>query len=294
MSFSLQDVINGLSLGGVYALLAVGFALIFGVLKFTNMAHGNSMMLCAYLSYFISLWLNANIIVTILLTGLAGGCLGLLIERIGFRRLMRKNANNLLFFVSSFIIGMLILNSVSVAFALRYFAYPKFFEQAYIKVGDYTVSTPTMMMFAVSVVLLGIITFMLYGTRYGIAVRALAQDRRTTGLMGVNVNLMIAATFFAAYFIGGIGGFFMGYRYGISTSLGSSMAKIMIASVIGGLGSVGGAVVGSVLLGMLEVILVKIPFIGEAYSSVVIFGLLIVLLVVRPRGIMGKFTAEKV
>lgn len=294
MSLTLQDFINGISLGGMYSLLAVGFALIFGVLKFSNLAHGNSMMLCAYLSYFIAQLFHANIFMTIILTGIAGGCLGLVIERVGFRRLLRKNANGLLFFVSSFIIGMLIENVASVVFQFRYFAYPKFFEKAYIKVGSYTVSTPSIVMLMVSVVLLGIISYLLYGTRYGVAVRALAQDRNTTGLMGVNSSALIAITFFAAYFIGGVGGFFLGYKYGITTGLGNVMSKIMIASVIGGLGSISGAVIGSILLGMLEVILIKIPLIGDAYSPVVIFCLLIVLLIIRPRGIMGKFTTEKV
>ena len=294
MTFTLQDIINGVSLGGIYALLAVGFALIFGVLKFSNFAHGNSMMLCAYLSYFISRLFKANLIVTILLTGIAGGILGLLIERFGFRRLLRKNAHSLLFFVSSFVIGMLIQNSASVIFALRYFAYPKFFQTAYLKVGGYAISTASLTMLVVSVLLLGVITFLLYRTRYGVAVRALAEDRKTTGLMGVNATFLIAATFFVAYFIGGVGGFFLGYRYGISTGLGNIMSKVMISSVIGGMGSIPGAVVGALLLGMTEVVLVKIPFIGDAYSSIVIFSLMIILLCIRPQGILGKLTIEKV
>lgn len=294
MSFNLQDIINGISLGGIYALLAVGFALIFGVLKFSNFAHGNSMMLCAYISYFVATLIHANLIVTILLTGIAGGILGLLIERIGFRRLLRKNANNLLFFVSSVIISMLIENGASVLFSFRYYAYPKFFSTAYFKIGEYTMSTPSAAMLIVSIILLAIVSLLLYGTRYGVAVRSLAQDRKTTSLMGVNVSLLIAVTFFAAYFIGGVGGFFLGYRYGITTGLGNAMSKIMIAAVIGGLGSVSGAVIGSMLLGLLEVMLVKVPFIGDAYSPVVIFAVLIVLLIVRPQGIMGKFTTDKV
>lgn len=192
-------------MGGIYALLAVGFALIFSVLKFSNFAHGSSMMLCAYIGYFISHYLRTNLVFTILLTGLAGGCIGLLTERVAFRRLRRKNASSLLYFVSSFTLGMLITQVASSAFALRYYSYPDFFGVPYINIGSYTVRTVYIAMLAVAVVLLSIVTFFLYGTRLGIAIRALAQDIKTAGLMGLNVNMMVALSFFVAYFIGGVG-----------------------------------------------------------------------------------------
>ena len=294
MILTFQDFINGISMGGIYALLAVGFALIFSVLKFSNFAHGSSMMLCAYIGYFISHYLRTNLVFTILLTGLAGGCIGLLTERVAFRRLRRKNASSLLYFVSSFTLGMLITQVASSAFALRYYSYPDFFGVPYINIGSYTVRTVYIAMLAVAVVLLSIVTFFLYGTRLGIAIRALAQDIKTAGLMGLNVNMMVALSFFVAYFIGGVGGFFLGYSYGINTSLGNVMSKIMISAVLGGMGSVGGAVLGSVLVGLLEVLLYKIPFIGNAYAPVALFMLLIVVLIVCPQGLVGKFTIEKV
>jgi branched-chain amino acid transport system permease protein len=289
-----QDIINALSLGGVYATIAVGYALIFGVLKFTNFSHGYSMMVCAYIGFFITSFLHTNFWVTLFLAATAGGTIGMLIEYFGFRHLRRKKSSTLLFFVSSMTIGMMLEAVIYLLFPVSIFAYPKFFKQSFIKIGTITFIINDSLMLIITVIMFVIIAFVLFKTRLGISIRALSMDATTASLMGINVSLVISVTFFVAYAIAGMSGMFLGMSQTISPMISRIMSKATVAAVLGGLGSIGGAILGSIIVALIEVILIKIPFIGSGLTPVVLFFLMILFLVVRPQGISGRFTKEKV
>ena len=294
MSIVIQSLINGLSLGGVYATIAVGFALIFNILKFSNFSHGGVLVVTAYVGYLIQKTLNTNFWLTLLLTALFGGLLALVIEGTAFRRLRVKKANVMLYFVSSITMGTLLENVIAVLFGDAFVSYPSFFDVYFFRWNGIVFIVTDLMQLAISLVVLGLIMYVLFKTRLGVSIRALSMDSQTTSLMGVNVTLIIMATFFASGFMGGISGMFLGINYTLYPKLGSLVVKGFIASVVGGLGSINGAVIGAFLLGLLETALIMIDGIGAIWAPVVVFLVLIVFLIVRPQGIAGRITHEKV
>lgn len=290
----IQTFINGLSLGAVYAIIAVGFALIFNILKFSNFSHGGVLVVTAYVGYLIQSTFNLNFFWTMVATAIFGGFLALGIEMIGFRRPRKKKANIMLYFVSSITIGMLLENIIAVVFGNAFVSYPVFFKPSFFRIGGVVFIVTDVLMLGISVLALLVLMFVLQKTRLGVSIRALSMDAETCSLMGVNVNMIIMATFIVSGAFGGIGGMFLGINYTLYPSLGKLVVKGFISSVIGGLGSISGAVIGAFLLGMLEVWLIWIDGIGAGWAPVVVFLVMIVFLIVRPQGIAGRITQEKV
>lgn len=289
----IQQLLNGISLGSVYAIIAVGFALIFNILKFSNFSHGGVLTVTAYVGFLITTHIHTNIWITLLLTAVLGGILAMGIERLAFRRLRMKKSPVIFYFVSSITMGMLLENLITIFFSSNFYSYPKFFEKAVVELWGFHMAVTDLIMLLISGVALSLLMFVLYRTKLGIAIRALSMDSSTTSLMGVNVNLIISATFFCAGMLGGIGGVFLGIKYTLYPQLGQLIVKGFIASVLGGLGNILGAVVGAILLGVLEVGLTGIDFIGSGLSPVVIFIITLVFLIVRPQGIAGRIIQEK-
>lgn len=288
-----QLIIYGLALGSVYALVSVGFALVFNVLKFSNFSHGGIMVVTAYIGYLAAMYLKTNLFLTLLISAVAGGILAVLIELIGFRRLRKSNQDIILYFVSTVTIGMLLSNLISIFFSSTFYSYPTFFKTPYFEILGEKISKNDTIMFVISIVGLLILMLILYRTRLGIAIRAISMDYNTTGLMGVNVTFVIAATFFVAGIFGGLAGVFLGISYILSPQLGSMVVKGFIASVLGGLGNLSGAIIGAFILAIIETILAYVPNIGAGLSPVIIFLIMLVFLLVRPQGIMGKTSEQK-
>ena len=294
LSIYIQAGINALSLGAVYATIAVGYALIFNILKFCNFSHSGVQVVTAYIGYVIQNALQTNFWVTLLLTAICGGLLALIVEFVAFRNLRLRKANVMLYFVSSITMGMLLENIITVVFGSAFVSYPVFFEPSFFRWNGIVFIVTDILMLAMSLLSLALLMLVLYKTRLGTAIRALSMDRKTTSLMGVNVTLIIMATFFVSGMLGGVSGMFLGINYSLYPRLGSLVVKGFIASVIGGLGSINGAVIGAFLLGIMEVVLVWIDAIGSGWSQVVIFLVMIVFLTLRPQGIAGKIIREKV
>ena len=294
MAIYIQAGINGLMQGAIYATIAVGFALIYNILKFSNFSHSGVLVVTAYTGCVIQSTFNTNFVVTLILTALFGGLLALGVEYISFRRLRKRKANVMLYFVSSITMGMLLENIITLIFGNAFISYPVFFTPAFIRWNGMVFIVSDLIVLAMSLVTLTILWFVLQKTRLGVAVRALSMDASTTGLMGVNVTLVIMATFFVSGALGGVSGMFLGMNYSLYPKLGTLVTKGFISAIIGGLGSISGAVIAAFLLGMLEVILVWIDAIGSSWSPVVIFLVMIVFLILRPQGIAGKLIREKV
>lgn len=289
-----QQLINGLSLGAVYSLIAVGFALVFNILKFSNFSQGGVLSVTAYVGFLIATGLGIGFIPTLLLTAASGALIALGIERVAFRRLRRHKSPIIYYFVSSITMGILLENLITVFFSSNFYSYPNFFETATFTVGGFTVAVIDAAMLGISAVSLAVLMFVLHRTVLGTAIRSISMDQDTSRLMGINVDLIIAATFVLVGIFGGLGGVFLGIKYTLYPQLGQLIVKGFVASVIGGLGNILGAVVGAVLLGLIEVLLIGVPFIGSGLSPVVIFLILLVFLIVRPQGIAGILVKEKV
>jgi branched-chain amino acid transport system permease protein len=281
-----QQLANGLSLGGVYALEAVGFGLIFNILKFSNFSHSAVVAICAYFGYFLSTRLIPNFMITLVITTLFGGLVGVVIEKLVFRPIRLKTASTTLFLVNSVTTAMLVQQFFSATLGSNYYAYPEFMKQTAFRIGEITLSKTYLIMAAASAVVLLLLSLFLKRTKVGIAIRASSTDIRTPSLMGINIDLVISSAFFFAGALGGITGYLIGMTYSVDPFIGKVVLKGIIASIIGGMGSLGGGVIAGLILGAAEALL--IAEVGAASTPIVVYSAIILLLLVRPEGIMGK------
>jgi branched-chain amino acid transport system permease protein len=282
----LQQIFNGISLGGVYALEAVGFGLIFNILKFSNFSHSGVVAITAYFGFFVSRYIYTHFLVTLIATTLAGGIIGVIIEKLIFRPIRLKGAPLTLFLVNSITAAMLVQQFFAATLGDDYYPYPVFMKQTSINIGSLTISkTYTLMLIITGLVLL-LLTYVLKRTKIGIALRAASTDIRTPSLMGVNIDFVISVAFFMAGILGGITGYLLGMTYSVDPFIGSMILKGIIAAIIGGMGSLGGGVVAGLLLGGAESLL--IAEIGSSLTQIVIYSGIFVLLLIRPEGIAGK------
>jgi branched-chain amino acid transport system permease protein len=288
---SLQIIINGLALGAVYALIATGFSIIFNVLKFSNFSHGALMTLSAFIGYFVSVGMKLPLFPVILISMLAGGLIDLVGELVAFRKITMRNTSSIYYFVSSITLGTLFEGIVTIWVGPNFYNYPRFFKSMVVKFGSLVVSTSDLIMFITSFAILMVLMFFIQKTKLGRALRAVSYDRDTASLMGINVYATIQMAFFISGCLAGLAGVFLGINYTLYPQLGNLVVKGFIASVIGGLGSIFGAVVGAILLGLMETLLIN--FIGSGYAPVFSFLIMLVFLLVRPRGIAGSNVQEK-
>ncbi|MGE5613410.1 MAG: branched-chain amino acid ABC transporter permease [Bacillota bacterium] len=293
MNYYIQLLINGFSNGAVYAIIAVGWALIFSILKFSNFAHGGTMVCSAYIGMLFTKILGANLWLILLLAALSGGIINIGVELISFHKLRKSSKQVLLYFVSSITMGMLLQNIISIRFSGIFYSYPNFFKTIrYINIGNLSVDVADIVMLAIASLCIGLLILVLYKTRLGIGIRALSMDARTTSLMGINVNLVVLTTFFVAGALAGIAGVFVGIRTILSPQLGSMYTvKGFMVCVIGGLGSLNGALYAAIILGVVETLLTAL--IGAALAPVGTFLFMILFLSLRPQGLSGIFAGQK-
>jgi branched-chain amino acid transport system permease protein len=286
LNILLQQIINGISLGGVYALEAVGFGIIFNILKFSNFSHSGVVAITAYFGFFISRYIYTHFLVTLIITTLTGGLIGVIIEKLIFRPIRLKGAPLTLFLVNSITAAMLVQQFFAATLGDDYYPYPVFMKQTSINIGNLTISKTYTLMLIISGLVLLLLTYVLKRTKVGIALRAASTDIRTPSLMGVNIDFVISVAFFIAGVLGGITGYLLGMTYSVDPFIGSMILKGIIAAIIGGMGSLGGGVIAGLLLGGAECLL--IAEIGSSLTQIVIYSGIFVLLLIRPEGIAGK------
>ena len=292
---SLQLFINGISLGSVYALVAVGYCLVFSILKFTNFAHGAMITISAFIGYICSIWFGLGLFGTLLCSIIGGAIVGIVGERIAFRKITVRGSSTFYFFVSSLTWGTFLEQIVTIRVGSTFRSYPRFFESLVIRLGpdgQFAVSTVDVFMLGSSLVVLVVFFVLLNKTKFGRAIRAASFDRDTTYLMGIDVYRVIQITFMLAGALAGLAGVFLGITYTLTAQLGSNIVvKGLIASVIGGLGNVWGAVIGALMLGIVENILIY--FVGSGWAPVGTFAIMLVFLLIRPQGLFGVLVQDK-
>jgi branched-chain amino acid transport system permease protein len=294
----LQNIFFGLSLGAVYSLVAVGFALVFNILKFSNFSHGGVMSFTAYAGYLAYVMLfdghisgSLMFLAIVTTAAVVGAITAIGIERVGFRRLRRNNAPVIYYFISSITLGILLENIITIFASSNFYSYPLFFSANNIALFGTTFSIADVVTLLVSCASLIILLLVLYRSKLGLAVRTVSFDVNTASLMGIDPDLVVMATFAMSGALGGISGVFLGMNYSLYPQLGQLVVKGFVASVIGGLGSITGAVIGAFLLGVVEVAL--IGFVGSGWMPACVFVIMLVFLLVRPRGIAGVIVQEK-
>ena len=287
----LQQLFNGFSLGGVYALEAVGFGIIFNILKFSNFSHGGVVAICAYFGFFISKYFYQNFVVTLVITTVVGGFVGVIVEKLIFRPIRLKGAPLTLLLVNSITAAMLVQQFFAATLGDDYYPYPPLMKQTGLNLWTVTVSKTYVLMFAITAAVLILLTYVLKKTKIGIALRAASTDIRTPSLMGIDIDFVISFAFFIAGVLGGITGYLLGMTYSVDPFIGSQILKGIIAAIIGGIGSLGGGCIAGLLLGGVESLL--IAEIGASLTQIVIYSAIFVLLLIRPEGIAGKRVIAK-
>ena len=250
MDTIVQQVINGLSLGSVYALIAVGYSLVYSILLFSNFAHGGFLVIGGYACYYALKAMGTNIWLAAVLSLLAGGLSAVLTERLAYKPIRERTNVTLYLLIASMGMSIVIENLFVVSVGGRFRALPPVIPTTPVDFfGMATTSAFDLLSLVTSVVCLTALQLFLTKTKWGLAIRAASYNLRTAGLMGVNVNLLISIVFFVAGLLAAVGGIFLSVRYTLYPQLGMITIKAFVAAVIGGLGSLPGAVVGSLILG---------------------------------------------
>ncbi|MEC5317449.1 branched-chain amino acid ABC transporter permease [Brenneria populi subsp. brevivirga] len=289
-----QQVVNGMSLGSMYALIAIGYTMVYGVLRLINFAHADIMMVGAFLALFGSTTFELPFGAAILFAILFSALLGVCIDQIAYRPL--RQASKISMLITAIGVSFFLENLFNVLFggSPRFFAAPEFFNQT-VTFGSIIITNVAWLVPLVTLALLGCILFILYRTRQGMAIRAVAFDVNTVRLMGVDANHIIAFVFALGSSLAALGGIFYATSYPtIDPLMGVLIGlKAFAAAVLGGIGSVTGAVIGGFILGFTEVVAVAVfPELG-GYKDAFAFMFLILVLLFRPVGIMGDERLER-
>ena len=293
MSQFLQQLINGLSIGSVYALMAVGYSLVYSIMNFSNFAHGGVIMLGAYFGYFYLTTIKLPFSVAFIAAALTTCILAVIIERFAYRPLRVRKAPFLYFIISAMGASIFLENIIIAIPAIgpTFRTYPEIFSKTPIQIGSVTIGRIDLVMFIISAVCLALLVFFIDHTKMGKAIQATSYNTKASSLMGVNTDLIIVIVFALGGFFAGIAGVLFGMKYTVYPQIGIITNKSFIAAVFGGLGSLPGAVVGSVLLGIIETM--TSGYLSSNYRDLIAFVLLIGVLVIRPSGLMGKVTEDK-
>ncbi len=293
VAYILQQLINGLQLGAVYALIALGYTMVYGVLRLINFAHGDIFMFGTFVAYFlISRW-QLPIPLVFMITIASTALLGYIVEKLAYKPLRAAPKISLLITavgVSLFLEYFLSLNSI---FTPNYIAFPRPFEVEAYDVTLFTLTNIQIIIFSVTVVSLVLLYLLVYKSKHGRAMRAVSHDGEAAALMGINVDATISLTFVVGTALAGIGGILYGFAYPqINVFMGIMPGiKSFIAAVLGGIGLVHGAVLGGLIIGVSEVFVSA--FISSTLRDGFIFIILLLVLLFRPSGIFGK-KVEKV
>ncbi len=296
MTEFLQQVINGLSLGAIYALIALGYTMVYGVLRFINFAHADVFMVGAFAGYFVGQILPGGAFATglvVLASAMAvSAALGMLIERFAYRPL--RDAPRLNVLITAIGVSLLLEYSGQVFFGAAPRTFPEIFPSARIDAGTLVISSNQLAVIVVTAALVIGLRLIVFRTRLGTAMRAVSANPKAAQLMGVNINTVIAFTFALGSALAGAGGVLYAVNYPSIDPLMGVMPglKAFVAAVLGGIGSIPGAALGGLLLGVVETFVAGSEW--STYKDAIAFAILIVLLLFRPSGLLGRFTIEKV
>ncbi|HPR52567.1 MAG TPA: branched-chain amino acid ABC transporter permease [Deltaproteobacteria bacterium] len=303
MHIILEQLINGLTIGSFYALIALGYSMVYGVLKLINFAHGDFFTLGSYLGYTVlvfgaalitthfGLW--GGLMLAMMIAAVSLALVGIIVERLAYRPVYP--AGRLPAVVSALGASIFLQNTIMVIWGPRFQAYPsKLIPNAHLTIGDIHITLLQILILLLSFILMGSLYFIVQKTTFGAAIRATALDRDTASLMGININKVIFFVFTLGPALGAMTGIMVGMYYRqISFTMGWNYGlKAFTASVLGGIGNIPGAMIGGLILGVLEML--GAAYISAAWKDVFVFIILILVLIFRPTGILGEKLAEKV
>ena len=286
-----MQFINGLNIGSIYALIALGYTMVYGIAKLINFAHGDVIMVGAYIS-FISMKFGLPWWLAVIISIVACAVLGVVMEKVAYKPL--RNASRISLLITAIGISYLLQNLFQLIFGANPQPYHAFITLPALNLGGISIQANYYITFSVSVLLMILLTLFVNKTTMGKAMRAVSEDEGAAKLMGINVDTTISLTFAIGCALAAIAGILYANCYPmIIPTLGSLPGiKAFIAAVLGGIGSIPGAVLGAFILGMVEAM--TKAYISSQLTDTIVFAILILMLVFKPAGILGKNVKEKV
>lgn len=301
----LQQVINGLSLGAMYALLALGFTLVYGILELINFAHFNVFMVGSFVALgcletfgvgghggaLSGLGVVAVLAGTLVVTMVLSGLLGVAIERIALRPL--RNVRGPAAMITTIGVSYILFNAVLLGFGADNKNFPSPLPALNIPIGGAVLRLREVLIWLVSLLLMSLLTWFVQFTRLGKAMRATAQDPEAARMMGVEVDRVIITAFFLGSALAGAGGLMFGLYYNFTSYIIGFTAglRAFTAAVLGGIGNVPGAMIGGIIIGLIEAL--GSQLISSSWADVIIFSILVLVLVFRPAGLLGRVAPNK-
>jgi branched-chain amino acid transport system permease protein len=301
----IQTIINGLTTGFLYALIALGYTMVYGILKLLNFAHGDVYMIGAYIGYFVLQWFGGPtavsipvpllILIMFVIAGLGCGVLGVAIERFAYRPL--RNAPRIAPLITALGVSFVLENSVLLLFGgfTKSYNTESFISQtAGIHIAGAVIDPVQITIFVVSILMMWGLMVIVDRTTLGKSMRAVASDREAAEMLGIKVDRVISYTFFIGSAMAGVAGVMSGLAFNqISATVGFLAGlKAFTAAVVGGIGSIPGAMIGGLFIGLCEAF--ASTYISTKFTDLIVFGILIVTMLVRPTGIFGRPALQKV
>lgn len=288
----LQQLVNGVSLGSIYALIALGYTMVYGIIKLINFAHGDVYMVGAYVGFAATIYAGLGFIPALIISMAMCALLGMVIERVAYKPL--RNSTRIAVLITAIGISLLL------EYIMMYFAgaevrsYPKLLSAAVLKFGDVIINMQQIYIILTAIALMVILQFVVRKTKVGKAMRAVSADQDAAQLMGIKVDSTISFTFAIGSALAGAGGVLVGIYYNSIDPLMGMMPglKAFVAAVFGGIGSIPGAMIGGLSIGILETLVSGYG--NSMYRDAAVFAFLIIILILKPSGLLGKNTKEKV
>jgi branched-chain amino acid transport system permease protein len=305
MDVFLQQLVNGISLGGIYALIALGYTMVYGIIELINFAHGDVYTLGTFFSLAILTALGVSgelhgtallgaVLLAIVGSMLLCGIVGVLIERLAYRRL--RSAPRLAPLITAIGMSFILENVMQLWRGPSPVPFPQIIPNPSVTLGGVDISAKQGLVIGLAIVMMLLLQAFISRTKIGKAMRATAQDRDAAQLMGINVNTTIAMTFLIGSALAGAAGFVSGVYYGTTWFFNGFEAglKAFTAAVLGGIGNIAGAMLGGFLIGLIEAIATQYIPQGAQWSNVVVFSVLVLVLIFRPSGLLGESLPDKV
>lgn len=292
MQLFFQQLVNGIALGSIYALVALGYTMVYGTIRLINFAHGDIFMIGAFFGYYLVSVLGMNVYLAMIVTMFFCAFLGVIIERIAYKPL--RNSTRVAALITAIGVSYLLQNSMVYLVGPEVKPFPSAVTNQIFRVFGIVINTKQILVLVITLALMITLQLIVKQTKIGKAMRAVAVDAEAAQLMGINVDFIISVTFAIGSGLAGIAGVLVGVYYNsIAPLMGTAYGlKAFVAAVVGGVGSIPGAMVGGYLIGLLETI---VTFLGwSTYRDAAVYGLLIVILLVLPAGLFGKNEKEKV
>lgn len=293
----LQQLINGLTIGSIYSLVTIGFSMVWSILQLANFAHSSFYMLGPYLAITaILLFGNSPVIfiLIVLVTAIFTAFLGAGMDRMFLRPIREKKVNPIATVLCTIGVQTVINNGIIAIYGSQSRSFPDVFQLGNFKVGNVVISWMQLIIFLLAIILMLVLSKIVYGTKLGTAMRSISQNTRAASLMGIDVNKVIMITFFLGTLVAAIAGCMVGMYYQVvdTTMATVTGSKSMAAAILGGIGVLPGAVVGGLIIGVLETMVAS--YVSSGYRDAIAFAILIIVLIVRPTGIFGKKKINKV